>query len=73
MIFDFTDDVHGIIVGDDDRVLYKFYTTVSPGVPHYLGDGLFINDSEAEAHVKTHYPAAYQSGIEMRAYERIKR
>lgn len=35
-----------------------------------LGDGLFADDAEAEAHCKAVYPDAYARGIEMRAYDR---
>lgn len=69
-MIDFTDDVRGIVIGGDDRILYKFYTIMPPGVPHYLGDGLFIGDVEAEAHAKASYPDAYAHGIEMRVYSR---
>lgn len=65
----YTDDVRGIVVGGDDGVLYKFYTVVPPDVPHYLGDGLFSSDTEAEAHCRTAYPDAYARGIEMRVFD----
>lgn len=66
----YTDDVRGIVIGGDNGTLYKFFTTVPPGVEQYLGDGLFDNDQEAEAHACTTYPVAYARGIEMRAFER---
>lgn len=69
-MMDYTDDVRGIVIGGDTRTLYKFYTVVPPGLPHFLGDGLFQTDTEAEAHCKTTWPDAYARGIEMRAYDR---
>lgn len=67
----YTDDVRGVIIGGgNDGTLYKFYTVVPPGVPHYLGSGLFANDADAEQHAKATYPDAYARGIEMRVWER---
>ena len=65
-----TDDVRGVIIGGGARTRYKFYTIVPPGVEHYLGDGFFANDEEAEAHCRAEWPDAYARGIEMRAYDR---
>ncbi len=65
-----TDDVRGIVIGGDDGTLYKFYTTVPPGLPHYLGNGLFRDDAAAETYCKMEWPDAYARGIEMRAFER---
>lgn len=66
----YTDDVHGVVIGGDDTaVCYRFYTTVPPGIPHYLGEGWFECDADAEAHARAAYPDAYRRGIEMRAYD----
>ena len=69
MSADYTDDVRGIIIGGDDRTLYKFYTIVPPGIEHHLDMGLFEDDAAAEAWIKERYPAAYANGIEMRAFD----
>lgn len=69
----YTDDVRGIVIGGDDGTRYKFYTTVPPGIEHYLGDGLFSSDTEAEAHCRAAYPDAYARGIEMRAFDQSPR
>jgi hypothetical protein len=68
-MMEYTDDVRGIVIGGDDGILYKFYTQVPPGVPHYLGSGVFQADTEAEAYCAATYPTAYAQGIEMRVYE----
>lgn len=67
---DYTDDVRGIVIGGYDGTLYKFFTVVPPGIEHFLGDGLFKDDKEAEAHARTTYPDAYARGIEMRVFDR---
>jgi hypothetical protein len=64
-----TDDVRGIIIEVPMLTLYKFYTTMPPGLPHFLGDGLFWDDKEAEGYCSTAWPDAYARGIEMRVYE----
>jgi hypothetical protein len=53
---------------------YEFWTSKNSGYPCYLppyrfARGYFENDGEAEIWVRTHYPAEYAQGIEMRCFD----
>lgn len=62
----FDDDVNGIIIGDV-TFPYQFWTLDGK---HRIDKGFFVNDAEAEAWVKEHYPAEYKAGIDMRCFDR---
>lgn len=59
----FTDDVRGNIVGDITNP-YEFWKA-----GRRIGRGHFANDQDAESYCKEHFPADYDTGIEMRRFE----